>query len=238
MLSLIGFFTRLPVKRTSIESAARHSYLLPLVGLFIGALVGGFYLILDNFLGIYLNKYILALLTVLSLYFITGLNHLDGLADFFDGIYTCKSREKKINALKDTKIGISGLTSILFLLLFLIFSLASLENIFFKILLAELSAKTCMLIAMSVGKSRKQGFGYIFIKHLNKRLLPLSILFSLLVSYLLLGLAGIYTIITSIIIMFYLVHIAHKNFGFINGDVFGAINEITRAVCLFVLLFF
>lgn len=238
MLSLIGFFTRLPVKKTSIENAAKYSYLLPLIGLLIGTLVGSFYLTIDHFLGIYLNKYILALLTILFLYFITGLNHLDGLADFFDGIYVCSTREKKINALKDTQIGISGLVSILFLFLFLLFSLTNLKNIFFKIIIAELSAKTSMLIAMSIGKSRKQGFGYMFIKHLNKRLLPLSILLSLFVSYLLLSSIGIYAIIISIIIMLYIVHIAHKNFGFINGDVFGAINEITRAVCLFFLLMF
>ncbi|MBW2974941.1 adenosylcobinamide-GDP ribazoletransferase [Candidatus Woesearchaeota archaeon] len=235
MLSLIGFFTRLPVKKTSVEKASKLSYLLPLIGLMIGALAGFFYLVIDS-LFIHINDYIKVLLTIVFLYLITGLNHLDGVADFFDGIYCCSSREKKVKALKDTRIGIAGVVSVLFLLMFLLFSLAKSEGVFLNIITAELAAKTSMLMAMLAGKPAEDGFGRFFIKNLKKGLLPLSISFSFIASYMLSGSRGVYALIISIIVMIVIVNMAHKHFGSTNGDVFGAVNEITRVCCLVFLL--
>ena len=48
--------------------------------------------------------------------------------------------------------------------------------------------------------------------------------------------AGAFTVLAAIITSFVMVAVAHKHFNGVTGDVFGATNEITRMVCVIVLL--
>jgi adenosylcobinamide-GDP ribazoletransferase len=66
--------------------------------------------------------------------------------------------------------------------------------------------------------------------------LALGLAISLVISFLLLGSAGIFTVIGAAIAGLVMVSIAHRNFGGVTGDVFGATNELTRAICAVVLL--
>jgi len=69
----------------------------------------------------------------------------------------------------------------------------------------------------------------------NMRLIvALVISFALAVP--LLGWAGAITVFAAIITSLVMVAIAHKHFNGVTGDVFGATNEITRMVCVIVLL--
>lgn len=232
LVELIGFFTRLPSGKTSLENAARYSYLLPLLGTLIGAIVGAF----SYFTFKFVDKFLATLLTLVFLYFVTGLNHLDGLADFADGIYICGSRERKVKSMKDTQTGIAGSTFLLFAILFLVFTVFTINGDFYKIIVAEVSAKTAILTAILFGKPMKNGMGKIFIKNLNRTAFPFSILFSLMVSFILLRHMGILAVLASIISSLVIVRIAHSNFGAINGDVIGAINELSRITSLLVLV--
>ena len=229
---LLSFFTRLPARRTSIEKTAKYSYLLPLLGILIGVIVGT----LAFFAFKFLDRFLATIMTLVCLYFITGLNHLDGLADFADGIYACGSREKKIKAMKDLQIGIAGITFTLFVILLLLFAIFTINGNFFKIIIVEVCAKTAMLSAILFGKPMKEGIGRIFVKKLNKKAFPFSILFSLAASFLLLQFIGILAVLVSILSSFFIVMIAHRNFGAINGDVIGAINELSRVTSLLVLV--
>lgn len=231
MLELISFFTRLPGGKLSMEKAAKQSFLLPLLGGLIGLIIGAFSLFVFKFV----DGFLAALLTAICLYFITGLNHLDGLSDFADGVYTCGSRERKIKAMKDTQIGIAGITFVLFAILFLVFTLFMVSGNIFKIIVAEVCAKTAMLFALFLGKPMKTGMGKVFIENINKIAFPFSILFSLGLSFTLLRYLGLLAILNSIFSSLIIVKIAHSNFGAINGDVIGAVNELSRVVSLLIL---
>ena len=229
---LLSFFTRLPARRTSIEDTAKYSYLLPLLGVLIGIIVGAFAFFAFKFI----DKFLATMLTLACLYFITGLNHLDGLADFADGIYVCGTKEKKVKAMKDLQIGIAGIIFTLFATLLLIFAIFSINGDFKIIIVAEICAKSAMLSSIFFGKPMKKGLGNTFIKKLNKKAFPFSILFSLVVSFILLRFAGILAILVSMTSSYILVLIAHRNFGAINGDVIGAINELSRIASLLLLI--
>lgn len=231
ILELISFFTRLPSGKTSLEKAARYSYLLPLLGILIGAIVGTFAFFAFKFI----NGFLATILTLVCLYFVTGLNHLDGLADFADGIYTCGGRERKVKVMKDVQTGIAGITFVLFIILFLVFAVFTINGNFYKIIVAEVCAKTAMLSAMLFGKPMERGMGKIFMENLNKTTLPFSILFSFIFSFILLRYLGILAVLISIFSSFLIVRIARNNFGVINGDVIGAINELSRIASLLVL---
>jgi len=232
MLDLIGFFTRLPSGKTSLEKAAEYSFLLPLLGGSIGLIVGVF----SFFTFRYMDDLLAALLTVVFLYVITGLNHLDGLADFADGMYTSGSKQRKIEAMKDVRIGIAGVTFVLFVILFLIYAVFMIKGEIYKIVVAEICAKTSMFSALFFGKPLKSGIGKIFIENLNKIIFPASILFSLVISFILLQYFGVLVVVISLCISLIMVMVAHRAFGGINGDVIGAINELSRVVSLFTLL--
>ena len=232
MLELISFFTRLPSCNASLEKAAKNSFLLPVLGGLIGLIVGAFSLFVFRFI----DGFLAALFTVVFLYLITGLNHLDGLSDFADGLYTCGNSERKIKAMKDTQTGVAGVTFVLFVILFFVFTVLIIKGNIYKIIIAEVCAKTAMLSAIFFGKSMKNGMGKTFVENINKRAFPFFILFSFVVSFVLLRYLGILAVIVSIFSSLIIVRVAHKNFGGVNGDVIGAINELSRVVVLLTLL--
>ncbi len=123
MFDLISFLTQIPVRRkeTKIEAVAVRSYLFPLVALLIGLPVAVVAFVSFGFLGA--APEIAALLTLLSIYLVTGLMHLDGLADFFDGIMASGDRSEKRRVMKDEKIGIAGLFATVFVILLSFFAI-------------------------------------------------------------------------------------------------------------------
>jgi len=232
MLDLIGFFTRIPSGKTSIKKAAEYSFLLPVLGVFIGLIVGVFSFLFFK----YMFGFLAALLTIVFLFLITGLNHLDGLADFADGLYTSGTKERKIEAMKDVKIGIAGVTFVLFTILFLVYAIFLIKGDIYKIVITEICAKTAMLSALFFSKPLGSGIGKLFIEKINKAAYPFSVLFSIVISFILLGFLGVSAVIISIIVSLIMVFVAFRGFGGVNGDVIGAINEISRIVCMFTLL--
>ncbi len=105
------------------------------------------------------------------------------------------------------------------------------------IIVAEIAAKTAMLSSIYFGKSRGEGLGSIFIKHLNRKAYPLSVVFSLLACFYLAHYAGLFAIGVGLLTSILLVAAAHRGFGCVTGDVMGAVNETTRVIVLLVLVF-
>jgi len=114
LLSLLQFTTILPLgKAQDLEYFARHSYLYPLAGYVIGALVA-----LPVFF--IANQTIAAAVAIVLLILITGAHHFDGLMDFGDGLMAHGDREKRIRALTDRNVGAGAvaLAIVITLLLF------------------------------------------------------------------------------------------------------------------------
>ncbi len=122
MLDIISFLTQIPVRKgTKIEEVAAKSYLIPFVALLIGLLVTAVASVVFECSGS--APEIAALLVLLAIYLVTGLMHLDGLADFFDGVIAGGTKEDKRRAMKDEKIGIAGLFATVFVILLSFFAI-------------------------------------------------------------------------------------------------------------------
>ncbi|NJE06574.1 adenosylcobinamide-GDP ribazoletransferase [Thermococcus sp. M36] len=226
MRNVLPFLTRVPIKG-DFEKAHEELWAFPLVALVSSALPT---------LVLYLKLPLSNVLAVLALYFTIGLLHLDGLADFADGVMVKGDRERKIKAMKDLNTGIAGLFAVVMVLFLQVYSLQLVP--FYAFFLAELNSKLAMLLALATRKPLGQGLGAYFMERMNSGqllgglifyailLVPVSVYEqNALVS--LLGLAfGGYTI-----------KVALDNFGGINGDCIGAIAEITRAGTLLVVAF-
>ncbi|KUH32363.1 cobalamin synthase [Thermococcus celericrescens] len=221
MRNLLPFFTRLPV-RGDFEKARGELWALPLVAFLSSALPTAV---------LYLNPPLGNVLAVLALYFTIGLLHLDGLADWADGIMVKGDRERKVKAMKDLNTGIAGVFAVVMVLLLQVYSLPLVPV--YALFLAELNSKFAMLLALATKKALGRGLGRFFMEGMSGRqlilgtalyvisLLPVVFLEPRSISFLLGLLAGLYTI-----------HVSLRNFGGLNGDCIGAVAEITRAGAL------
>ncbi len=243
MRAVLSFLTRIPVGSTDIEDAARRAYLFPVVGVLIGLIsyiagCGSFR---------FFSREVGALLTVLSIYSVTGLMHLDGLSDFSDGIMASGTTQQKISAMKDVKVGIGGIFSVCFVFLTLfcvINQLGGLESgnpmtwgpvpmyqLGRALITSEVSAKLSMNTCIFMGRKMQDGIGSLFIGYSTSVSYVTAVLLAITAG---LAVAGLYSIVvaTGVLIAVVIVRIAHTHFGGVNGDALGASNEISRAVVL------
>jgi len=251
MLDLISFLTQIPVRKDiKIEEVAAKSYLFPFVALLIGALVSAIAFLPFGFL--LLPDEIAVLLTLLSIYLVTGLMHLDGLADFFDGVMASGNRREKRIAMKDEKIGIAGLFAAIFVILLSLFAIESvcadfteatfnfgLDTFYYfasVFIIAEVSAKLSMNTCMLLGKGFdvNKGMGALFIRSVTKSKYVGALLSSVLISLIFTGSFRFFIVFTGIVVAFFISYVAKKEFGAVSGDVIGASNEIARCVTLLV----
>lgn len=103
---MLSFFTRIPVRALgSIDEAAYRKGIkyLPVIALMLGAAAGAV-----SLLGIWIDTYLAAFLTLLVYLLLTGGLHLDGLADTMDAFCAGRDREKTLAILKDSRIGAFG----------------------------------------------------------------------------------------------------------------------------------
>jgi len=221
-----------------LSDCAKNMWVFPLIGALIGLLAGVFGWVAYHFLpGIVVGGLVLALLLL-----ITGLHHTDGLLDFGDGVMVHGSAEHKIEVMHDQLTGAGGLTLGIMTMLITALAIGQLKIglIIGGIITVEVCAKLAMVIMAWAGKSVHQGMNSPFLEVMHgskgNLLLIVAVVVSFAVALPLLRWAGAFILVAAIITSFVMVGIAHKNFNGVTGDVFGATNEITRMVCLIVLL--
>ena len=245
MRAIIAFLTRIPIpagKELRIEEVAALSYLFPLAALIIAVPLTIIAILLFR---VGISPAMAALFTLISLYLITGLMHLDGLADFFDGLMAGGSREQRIKAMKDEKIGIAGLfaTFVVLMLNFIAIKEIVVHDFSYPVfIIAELAAKlsmnTCMLAGKRFQSNTGWGMGALFIKSCTLR----GYLIALACSLLLASIPPIsrayplrvFSLFIGIMVAIIISYIGGAKFGRVSGDMMGASNEIARTAVLLI----
>jgi adenosylcobinamide-GDP ribazoletransferase len=180
-------------------------------------------------------------MTLAFLLVLTGLQHLDGVVDVGNALGIRKaSVEEKIkiaHVWTVTRIGaflaiIVSLGTVLFL--FLIKPEFAIQSL----VIAETAAKLSMVTCAWQGSSVRKGLGSMFIDSMKNKhgLYLVSVIFSVLVGVLLLGLQGVLAVALAIVVGGLMIVLANRVFGGVTGDIFGATNEIARMMALFVLI--
>jgi len=236
-LGLISFSTILPINiHSTIQEMANYTWIWPLIGGFIGIIVGGFAWILVDLL--HLPSLIsAALIYSLAIYF-TGFHHLDGLIDFGDGIMAHGNPESKIKIMRDKRIGTGGMGAVLTISLITFAAIASIPGsiIFAAILLSEIAAKLGLVTCATFSEPLDDGTGRFFIDSMNWKFLLASLLVSLILGFLTFKIIGIIMIIAAMVAGSLITLISRRNFRKATGDVLGASNEISRMFSLIVLV--
>ncbi len=204
-----------------------------LVGLLIGGLAAGVdYVLLKKFTPLVSSTVCVLFLTV-----ITGGLHLDGLSDTFDGAFSMKSLEKKLEIMRQSTVGAFGVVSIVFTLLLKVALLAGIEagDRFNVILLFPAISRMCILVpAYIYDYPREKGKGAGFIRHMTSSILIFGLTVSVVIVFLIMREQGLLLLILALVFSMLCAHFFSKRFNGVTGDVLGCINELTEIFVLFV----
>jgi adenosylcobinamide-GDP ribazoletransferase len=249
-----------------LDISARFMFLFPIIGSVIGFLAGLYCYFINNvlfFLFSSVNTVIFSgshqlffefaarslasVMTIAFLLVIIGLQHTDGLVDVGNALSIRKAslKEKMEIAHVWTVTRSGALLALLvsFFTLLLIF-LTKIDVIIQALIVAEVSAKLAMVTTAWQGKSppqsleEKRGKGRSFIDFMRKnhRLYIISLTISFFFSIVLLGLIGALAVSAGILVGSFMIIVGKQLFGGVNGDIFGATNEIARMFALLVLV--
>jgi Cobalamin-5-phosphate synthase len=212
---------------------------------FIGAVLGGISVVIYTLL----SKYdigiglIAAIMTALPIV-ITGGIHMDGFLDTVDAISSYKSREEKLEILKDPH---AGAFAILFGALYLVVTYGAWTEV--KISNISIIAQGYILSrcfsAISVicfPSAKKAGTVADFKKKSSAKAVSiLLIVMTLTVSILMAiigGLLGVISVLSALLVFVYYYFMSKKEFGGITGDLAGWFLQITELVILLVVAIF
>ena len=235
LLALISFFTSIPVpKRYELRDVAGGMPFLPLIGVLIGWVAG----VLAYFFKLLFPEILAGVLSYSTLLLLTGINHVDGLFDFGDGIVKHGGSEERLKAMRDPSIGTGGIMvgGLITLMTILSISYIDSRTIIPAMIAAELSAKSSMLTLAFFGEPVNTRTSYAFIESMHgknsvlKLLAPLVA--SLILCFTLLGVNGVVIILIGIFLSLLILTLSNKLLGCVTGDVFGALNEVSRATSL------
>jgi adenosylcobinamide-GDP ribazoletransferase len=213
-----------------VEALMRHVYVFPLVGLVLGCIFS----IVAFLSSLLLPANLTAIVVIVAIYWLCGINHLDGLADFGDGVIAHGSLEKKIQAMKDVHMGTGGGLFITLILLCNFTVISSLPSYLLPLALVagEVSAKQSMITFAAFSKSLQKGFGQIMIERTSRKEFLIGLGISAILCAAILGLLGLAMLAVSSAAAYIMVRAAKRNFGGATGDGIGATNEICRAISL------
>ena len=232
--SVFSFLTIIPTSKAQLETIAKYMHLFPIVGVAIGLVVGSFGFGL-SFLG--LEPLVIGLLVMAAFALITGIHHIDGLADFADGLMTKGTKEKKLQAMKDLSTGSSGIVTVVLYIVGMIISLSLADGylLFQAILVSEIIAKFSMVLMASAGHSATLGSNSPFVELMkDRKKLIVSLVLTIVPIIVVAGSIGMIVFAASVILTLFLVGISTRSFGGITGDVLGATNELTRLSSLLI----
>lgn len=247
MKALFSMFTIIPVKATNddILSLSKNFWVLPLIGIIFGFLASISLFIFN----IFFTSYISAVITLTLIHLLNRFMHIEGLADFGDGLMKLGDKKEKFMAMKDSRVGAGG---VIFLILITLLTVAAYSSISVKLmfipLIAEILSRSSMVACACFGKPYENGLGSIFIKFTSQKdcikviILSITIVtiiyFTYFIKLNLLKYIFITFILTilSCILGIIISYIALKSIGYVTGDVLGAANEISRAFILLISL--
>jgi adenosylcobinamide-GDP ribazoletransferase len=235
-LAAIQFLTILPVKRCfSAGQIGRSTSYFPVVGLVIGLLLAG----INYVLCLILPDAVVNILLVAALAVLSGALHLDGLADTLDGMAGHGTAEERLEIMRDSRIGGFGAIGVALFLIIEFVSLNSLPDNFklYALTLAPVLSRWAMVNAIFVYPyARQEGLGRAFKDAVSWKQFVPATAFALILSAGLFGIAGPAVmagawIISSLAALFF-----KRRLNGLTGDTYGAINEITTAGVLILVI--
>ena len=233
---LIGlqFLTRIRFVRQTTwtaEDFGRSTRFFPLVGLVLGLCYMLAAWVLIYFLGVRSLTCVLILILPILL---TGGIHADGFMDTADGVFSGRERERKLEIMKDSRVGSFGVVAFV-LLMFLQFALLLdmspplLVPVFFVM---PIIGRMAMVLAVSCFPyARADGMGKTFADMADRGTVAIAaVTTSVLVIPI--GLLATLTLVLGIVFVLLFCRWMTAILGGVTGDVYGAATVLTETIVL------
>lgn len=236
-LTLISFFTRIPVGRKiefNEENFIKALNLYTLMGAVIGFLLCVVYVVFNN---IYIS-FIRGLVITIMYIVITGGIHLDGAADTSDGIFSGRTGDRIFEIMSDSHIGAFGVITLILIILsqFVLFSYCDITAVF----MMPVAGRAGTIAACWNKKYAKKtkGMGTAFIENINNRVLVMNLLILFVLSMLSYYRAAIFTACFATVCASYFIStLIEEKIGGMTGDTCGFITEISQIIFMILVLF-
>jgi adenosylcobinamide-GDP ribazoletransferase len=236
----IAFLTRLPISRATAASGAdvsRAAWAFPLAGVLVGLIAAVIYAIAHK-LG--LPAWIAAVLAVVAALATTGCLHEDGLADTADGFGGGETRERKLEIMRDSRIGTYGVCALTLSILLRVVALASLANPFaalWALIAAHGAARATLPVFMAlVPPARSDGLAYAAGRPSGERVITASVLGIVILAIGLGPAHGIAALIILLVVIALMAWLSVAQIDGQTGDVLGAVEQVSEIVILLVAL--
>lgn len=209
----------------------RSGMFFPLVGLILGGLL----IIVYWFADFFLPPAAVAAIAVVGLVIMTGGMHLDGLMDTIDGIYSGRSRLKKLEIMKDSRVGAFGVLGAVCLLLlkFSLFMGLGGVSYFSALIMMTVFGRWSMTYAIArFPYAREEGMGKLYKIHTGNIELAVASLTAFIVALAAGSIGGIIILVVTALTAHLLCGHWKIALGGLTGDTYGALSEILEVFVL------
>ncbi len=204
----------------------------PIVGLGLGLWLFG----LDRLLGPVFPTPLVNALLIVSLVAITGALHVDGFMDVCDGLAAGRSREQRLQIMRDSRVGGLGVVGIFCLLILKYFALASVPGAqrgAALLIMPVLGRWTMVYSVLVFPYARSEGgIGEAFNKEVGLWQLVLATLVAAAVCFLALGIWGLAIMGVTGALLLSVGFFFNHRLGGLTGDTYGAIDELAEVIVL------
>lgn len=231
LIILIQFMTRIPVfvnVEYDEEKLGKSIKYFPLVGAIIGIFLYGINILAGK---ITENRQIAAIIIIIAEIFITGLIHIDGLADTADGLFSYAEKEKILEIMKDSRVGTNGAVALILYFMTKVILLSEIRPEY--IILYPVISRLSTSINAGLGEyARKNGMSNGIIGKNGKKEAVISIIITMILSFIILKVKGLIILIFAILFILLLMKGVKRKIGGITGDTMGASLELTSILVL------
>jgi adenosylcobinamide-GDP ribazoletransferase len=226
--------TRLPIWRLQWEMPIRPSDALwayPLVGTLVGAIGAAIFALCRH-----VGPLPAAVLTVAVQVLIIGAMHEDGLADMADGFGGGTGRERKLEIMRDSRVGSYGALALCLLTLLRVSALAQATQPWVALIVAATLSRTAMLAVLATTPAARRDGLAAALADFNRAPVLAGGAIALLVALAMLPLASVVAACALALAIAALIRwLALRQIGGQTGDVLGGVCALTEAALLLLL---
>lgn len=240
LLAAFQFLTIIPLRFGNPATPAQIRQSLAFFPL-VGAVIGLALALLDKGLVEIFPTNVSSAILVAALTIVTGAIHIDGLMDTADGLLGGKTPERRLEIMKDPRVGVFGVVAAILVIMLkwsVLMSLGAPVRASAIILFPIAGRYAMALVVNRFRYARPEGTGHIFAEGRTDAPMVVAVVTSLAAATFLFGWQGIVLLLAcGVFAVMSALHIRSR-IGGLTGDSYGAINEITEVAMLLGLLAF
>ena len=225
----LQFLTRLKIVNQTewkVEDFGASVTYFPLVGLVIGAFMWALYSLANP----YISVSLLMLILVIFEFLFTGGLHADGFMDTCDGLFSGRDRERKLEIMKDSRVGSNGVVGFVFLTLLKWQLLVNLQTVVVPVVLVSMPILSRYTMVISIQKfpyARPEGLGKFFAANAHKYGTSVATVLALLPLFFY-GWLYAYLYAVALTVNLIINSYVTKHLGGTTGDTYGFVCELSE----------